>query len=198
MRNATRTTIAPTGTISMICGVSGGIEPIFALAYTKTVLDGTGFVEVNPIFEKFAKAEGFYSDELMSKIAETGSVQGLDEAPAWAQDVFKTAQEIEPIWHVKMQSAFQEFTDNAVSKTINFSKDIPREDIAKAYFLAYELGCKGLTVYRDGSREHQVLTTGTKTQAKHEITKCPECGELVNHESGCVVCLSCGYSVCMV
>jgi ribonucleoside-diphosphate reductase alpha chain len=209
LRNATLTTIAPTGTISMICNVSGGIEPFFALAYTKTVIDGTEFTEVNPIFVECAKKNGFYSDKLMKSVREAGTVQGIAEVPAWVQEVFKTAQEIEPIWHVRMQAAFQEYTDNAVSKTINFSSEATREDIADAYLLAYELFCKGITVYRDGSREGQVLTVGAGTKApkkehvapvpsKHEITTCPECGAEINHESGCVLCHSCGFSLCQV
>ncbi|MHB1653807.1 MAG: vitamin B12-dependent ribonucleotide reductase [Desulfitobacteriaceae bacterium] len=161
LRNATLTTIAPTGTISMISGVSSGVEPLFAVAYTKTVMDGTSLVEVNPLFEQYAKEYGFYSPELMHKIANQGTVLGLAEVPNWVQEVFVTAQEIEPEWHIKIQAAFQRFTDNAVSKTINFAKSAEREDIAKAYRLAYDLNCKGLTVYRDGSREEQVLSTGT-------------------------------------
>ncbi|MDR3586883.1 MAG: vitamin B12-dependent ribonucleotide reductase [Desulfosporosinus sp.] len=166
LRNATLTTIAPTGTISMICGVSGGVEPIFAVAYTKTVMDGIPFVEVNPLFEQYAKEYMFYSEELMQKIAERGTVRGLPEVPEWVQEIFITAQEIEPEWHVRMQAAFQEYTDNAVSKTINIPSSAIREDVAMAYKLAYELNCKGLTVYRDGSREGQVLTTGTSTQPR--------------------------------
>ena len=165
LRNATLTTIAPTGTISMICGASSGVEPLFAIAYTKTVMDGTALVEVNPLFEAFAKEYDFYSSELMLKIAEQGSVQGLSEVPNWAQAAFNTAQEIAPEWHIRIQAAFQKYTDNAVSKTINFANDATREDIAEAYRLAYELNCKGLTVYRDGSRDEQVLSTGTSGTA---------------------------------
>ena len=166
LRNATLTTIAPTGTISMICGASSGVEPLFAVAYTKTVLDGTALVEVNPLFEAFAQEYGFYSPELMQKIAEMGTVLGLQEVPSWVQEVFTTAQEIEPEWHIRIQAAFQKYTDNAVSKTINFANAATREDIAEAYRLADELNCKGLTVYRDGSREEQVLSVGTMaTQA---------------------------------
>ena len=161
LRNATLTTIAPTGTISMICGASSGVEPLFAVAYTKTVMDGTALVEVNPLFEAFAKEYDFYSQELMQKIAEHGTVLGLPEVPNWVQEVFTTAQEIAPEWHIRIQAAFQKYTDNAVSKTINFSNAATREDIAEAYRLADELNCKGLTVYRDGSREEQVLSTGT-------------------------------------
>lgn len=161
IRNATITTIAPTGTISMICGVSSGIEPIFAVAYTKNVLDGTSFIEVNPLFEDSAQTYGFFSPALMEQIARTGSVHGLAEVPDWLQKVFVTAQEIDPQWHIRIQAAFQKFTDNAVSKTINFSHAADREDIAEAYLLAYKSGCKGLTVYRDGSRDEQVLSVGT-------------------------------------
>lgn len=161
LRNATLTTIAPTGTISMICGASSGVEPLFAVAYTKTVMDGTALVEVNPLFEAFAQEYGFYSPELMQKIAEMGTVLGLQEVPNWVQEVFTTAQEIAPEWHIRIQAAFQKYTDNAVSKTINFANAATREDIAEAYRLADELNCKGLTVYRDGSREEQVLSIGT-------------------------------------
>ncbi|TGE34815.1 vitamin B12-dependent ribonucleotide reductase [Desulfosporosinus fructosivorans] len=167
LRNATLTTIAPTGTISMICGASSGVEPLFAVAYTKTVMDGTALVEVNPLFEAFAKEFGFYSPELMLKIAEVGTVLGIQEVPNWVQEVFTTAQEIAPEWHIQIQAAFQKYTDNAVSKTINFANSATREDIAQAYRLADELNCKGLTVYRDGSRDEQVLSTGT-TQAQAE------------------------------
>jgi len=161
LRNATLTTIAPTGTISMICAASSGVEPLFAVAYTKTVMDGTALVEVNPLFESFAKEYGFYSPELMQKIAEMGTVLGLQEVPNWVQEVFTTAQEIAPEWHIRIQAAFQKYTDNAVSKTINFANSATLEDIAEAYRLADELNCKGLTVYRDGSREEQVLSIGT-------------------------------------
>jgi ribonucleoside-diphosphate reductase alpha chain len=174
LRNATLTTIAPTGTISMICGASSGVEPLFAVAYTKTVLDGTALVEVNPLFEGFAKEYGFYSQELMYKIAEQGTVLGLPEVPDWVQAVFTTAQEITPEWHIRIQAAFQKYTDNAVSKTINFANSATREEIAEAYRLADELNCKGLTVYRDGSREEQVLSTGTSTaqsQAQSKIER---------------------------
>jgi len=165
LRNATLTTIAPTGTISMICGVSSGIEPLFAVAYTKTVLDGTSLIEVNPLFEQYAKDYGFYSSELMAKIAKRGTVSGLAEIPAWIRNVFVTAQEIKPEWHIRIQAAFQKYTDNAVSKTINFANSASVEDVDQAYRLAFELGCKGITVYRDGSRTEQVLSAGTQEPA---------------------------------
>jgi ribonucleoside-diphosphate reductase alpha chain len=159
MRNATTTTIAPTGTISIIANCSSGIEPVFALAYKRTnVLDGEEFFEVNPIFEKVLKERGLYSEELIAKVAESGSIQNLD-LPADIRRVFKTALEIAPEWHVRMQAAFQKFTDNAVSKTINLPNSATRADVEKAFMLAYELKCKGITVYRDGSREEQVLVT---------------------------------------
>jgi ribonucleoside-diphosphate reductase alpha chain len=159
MRNATTTTIAPTGTISIIANCSSGIEPVFALAYKRTnVLDGEEFFEVNPIFEKVLKERELYSEELIAKVAESGSIQNLD-LPADIRRVFKTALEITPEWHVRMQAAFQKFTDNAVSKTINLPNSATRADVEKAFMLAYELKCKGITVYRDGSREEQVLVT---------------------------------------
>ncbi len=167
MRNATTTTIAPTGTISIIAGCSSGIEPIFALAYKrKNILDGEEFFEVNPIFEKFLRDSGLYSDELISRIAETGTLEGVGEIPENIRKVFKCALEISPEWHVRMQAAFQKYTDNAVSKTINMPNSATRQDIEKAFMLAYELGCKGLTVYRDGSREEQVLSLRKKEEEK--------------------------------
>ena len=161
LRNATLTTIAPTGTISMICGVSSGVEPLFAVAYTKTVMDGTPLIEVNPLFEQYAKQYEFYSPELMEKISKQGTLAGLTEIPEWIRKIFITAQEIEPEWHIRIQAAFQKYTDNAVSKTINFAHSASKEDVARAFWLAYELGCKGITVYRDGSRQEQVLSAGT-------------------------------------
>ena len=161
MRNATVTTIAPTGTLSIIAGCSSGVEPLFAVSYVRTVLDGTEMVEVNPLFEQVARDRGFFSEALMKEIARRGTVKGLDEVPADVQRVFVTAHDIAPVWHIKMQAAFQNYTDNAVSKTVNFSHAATTEDVAEVYRLAYRLGCKGVTVYRDGSRDEQVLTVGT-------------------------------------
>jgi len=157
MRNATVTTIAPTGSISLIAGCSSGIEPIFAVCYFKNVLDGEKLVEVNPVFKKFAIKEGFYSEKLIEKIAERGTLRDIEEVPEKYKRVFVSALEISPEWHVRMQAAFQKYTDNAVSKTVNFPRHATKEDVKKVYFLAYKLGCKGVTVYRDGSRENQVI-----------------------------------------
>ncbi len=174
VRNATRTTIAPTGTLSMIAGCSSGIEPLFALSYTKTVLDGTPFIEVNPYFEEAAKKGGFYSEELMKKLAEGTHLGDIKGVPEKIKRVFVTAHEITPEWHVKMQAAFQRSTDNAVSKTVNFPHEATREDVARAYMLAYEEGLKGITIYRDRSRDSQVLTTGKKEKAAEEaISRTP-------------------------
>ena len=166
LRNATVTTIAPTGTISIIAGCSSGIEPMFALSFKRTVLDGTEMFEVNPIFEQLAKDRGFYSEALMEKIAEKGTVHGFDEVPEDVQQVFVTAHDITPEWHIRMQAAFQKYTDNAVSKTVNFPHSATKEDVRKVYELAYATGCKGVTIYRDGSRDEQVLSTGATTKSK--------------------------------
>ena len=173
VRNATRTTIAPTGTLSMIAGCSSGIEPLFALSYTKTVLDGTPFIEVNPYLEEAARKEGFYSEELMQKLADGAHLRDIDGVPEEARKLFVTAHEISPEWHVKMQAAFQKSTHNAVSKTINFPQEATRDDVARAYRLAYEEGLKGITIYRDRSRDAQVLTTGNKVKTEESVTRTP-------------------------
>jgi ribonucleoside-diphosphate reductase alpha chain len=165
-RNSTRTTIAPTGTISIIAGCSSGCEPLFALSYVRTVMDGTRLVEVNPHFEAVARREGFYSSELMEELAARGSVRGMPGVPEWVQRVFVTSHDISPEWHVRMQAAFQRYTDNAVSKTVNFSHDAGVEDVRMVYDLAYDLGCKGVTIYRDGSKSMQVLSTGQTEKAR--------------------------------
>ncbi len=162
IRNATLTTIAPTGTISMIANTSGGIEPQFSLVYVKNVMDGEKLLYVNPYFENAVKEAGIYSKELMEKVAELGSVAHIEDIPEEIKKVFVTSHDISPEWHIRMQAAFQKYTDNAVSKTINFRKEAKKEDIKIAYELAYQLNCKGVTVYRDGSRENQVLNVGSK------------------------------------
>jgi len=159
MRNSTLTTIAPTGTISIIGGSSQGIEPLFAIAYVREVAESLGrsLIEINPLFENIALREGFYSEELMKKISKKTSIQDVEEIPEHIRRLFVTAHDISAEWHVRMQAAFQKYTDNAVSKTINFPNWATPNDIEKAYWLAYKLGCKGITVYRHGSRETQVL-----------------------------------------
>jgi ribonucleoside-diphosphate reductase alpha chain len=159
MRNATVTSIAPTGTISIIAGTSSGIEPLFAVAFVRNVM-GTQLFEINPVFEQIAKERGFYSTELISKIAKTGSVQGLSEVPPDVRRLFVTALEIAPEWHVRMQAAFQKYTDNAVSKTVNLPHEATIDDVKRIFMMAWKLKCKGITVYRYGSKAEQVLVVG--------------------------------------
>ncbi len=201
MRNATVTTIAPAGTISIIAGTSSGIEPIFALAFNRHVLEGKQLLEVNPYFEALAKQEGFYTEELMSKIAQTGNIQNLKEVPENIRKLFVTAHDITPEDHIRMQAAFQKYTDNAVSKTVNFSHDATVDDVAKVYKLAYELGCKGVTIYRDRSRTKQVLYKGTASpsidqpkgaEESREAERKPKAREDVIHGSTRKIRTGCG------
>jgi len=158
VRNATTTTIAPTGTLSIIAGCSSGIEPLFALSFVRNVMDNDKLLETNPYFEKVARERGFYSPELMDAVARSGGIRRIEGIPQDVKDVFVTAHDITPEWHVRMQAAFQKFTDNAVSKTVNLPMDATLDDVMKVYNLSYELRCKGVTIYRDGSRENQVLS----------------------------------------
>jgi ribonucleoside-diphosphate reductase alpha chain len=157
-RNATTTTIAPTGTLSIIANCSSGVEPLFALSFVRNVMDNDRLLEVNPCFEAVAKERGFFSEELMNAIAKSGSIQHLETIPAEVKAVFVTAHDILPEWHIRMQAAFQKYTDNAVSKTVNLPHDATVGDVMKIYDLAHELQCKGVTIYRDGSKERQVLS----------------------------------------
>ncbi|MDZ7798628.1 MAG: vitamin B12-dependent ribonucleotide reductase [Patescibacteria group bacterium] len=219
VRNATLTTIAPTGTISIIAGCSSGIEPLFAISYVRRNLldEGDELVEVNPSFEKIAKEEGFYSDNLMKRIAEKGTIQDFSEIPDKVKKVFVTAHDITPEEHIKMQAAFQKYTDNAVSKTVNFPHSATTEDVEEVYLKAFKADCKGVTIYRDRSREAQVLNieAGEKNKDKNEEeigqettkqevkiskivdkTKCPECGATMEIKEGCKTCPHCGWSAC--
>ncbi|MEM3731790.1 MAG: vitamin B12-dependent ribonucleotide reductase [Candidatus Bathyarchaeia archaeon] len=160
MRNATVTTIAPTGSISIIAGCSSGIEPIFAISFIRNVLGGTRLFETNPLFELIAKERGFYSAKLLEEIAKTGSLQKIDGVPEDVKRIFVTALDIAPEWHVRMQAAFQKYTDNAVSKTVNMPTNATVEDVRGVYELAWKLKCKGITVFRYGSKPEQVLYIG--------------------------------------
>jgi ribonucleoside-diphosphate reductase alpha chain len=214
-RNATVTTVAPTGTISLIADCSSGIEPIYSAAYQRLSFESEHMMFVHPLLEQYARSHGFYSSGLMRRIAEAGSLHGIGEVPDDARRVFVTAHEIAPEWHVQMQAAFQRHIDAAVSKTINIPSDAGAEEVKKVYLLAHELGCKGITVYRDGSRENQVLSSkrgsvpeidtlesaGRPEMLREEnqmLAKnvCPECGNTLLHNGGCLYC-SCGFSVCV-
>jgi ribonucleoside-diphosphate reductase alpha chain len=179
-RNATTTTIAPTGTLSIISNCSSGVEPLFALSFVRNVMDNDKLLEVNPYFENVARKRGFYSSELMDTIALEGGVQHIDEIPKDIRKVFVTAHDVSPEWHIRMQTAFQKHTDNAVSKTVNLSSDATVDDVLKIYNLAHELDCKGVTIYRDGSKENQVLSIAAKDKlAGTSITTVKERPEIL-------------------
>lgn len=188
LRNATRTTIAPTGSLSIIANCSSGIEPLFGINMKrKNILGGETLIEVNQLFEKISKERGFYSKELMQKVAELGSVQGLEEVPKDIQELFITAHEISPEWHIRIQSTFQKYIDNAVSKTINLPNSATTEDIRRIFILAYLMNCKGVTVYRDGSRKKQVLYKGNDNKIEVSPRTRPEMtnGGTVKVITGC-------------
>ena len=168
MRNGTVTTIAPTGTISIIADASSGIEPIFAYAYVRNVLDGSKLVESNALLRERLEAAGILTDELLNKIAERGSIAHIDEIPAEIRAVFRSSHDVSPEFHIRIQAAFQKHTDNAVSKTVNFSREATLNQVAEAFLLAGKLGCKGVTIYRDGSRDNQVLSFGGSGNAEEK------------------------------
>ena len=159
MRNSAPTTVAPTGTISIIANASSGVEPLFALSYVRNVMDGTKLIELNPYLKVVAECGGFYTPEFTEKLAATGSLADMD-VPTWVKDVFRTSYDITPDWHVRVQMAAQKYVDNSVSKTINFPSNATIDQVSNAYKLAHTLGCKGITVYRDGSKDEQVLSVG--------------------------------------
>ena len=167
-RNATTTTIAPTGTLSIIAGCSSGVEPLFALSFVRNVMDNDKLVETNPYFEAALKQADAYSGKLMEEIAKVGSIKKMDHLPEHLRSVYVTSMDVEPIWHLKMQAAFQKYTDNAVSKTVNLPSSATKEEIWDIYWKAYEYGCKGVTVYRDGSKTSQVLCTGDGDKKKDQ------------------------------
>ena len=223
LRNATTTCIAPTGTISMIASASGGVEPLFGLVFSRLIMDGTEMLEVNPIFKDYMVENGLYSEALMSQIASEGTIAHVEGVSDEVKQIFATAHDVSPYWHVKMQAAFQLHTDNAVSKTVNFVEQATREDIEEAYILAYKNNLKGITVYRNNSRQFQPMNLDDKKKEKtvemkavesepivekEEIVeeynptgelktvKCPECGTEIQMAEGCFICLNCGYSGC--
>jgi len=172
-RNATVTTIAPTGSLSIIAGCSSGIEPLFAVSFVRNVMEGTKLLEVNPFFEREARKAGIWSRDLMENIAKTGSIASFPEVPEVLRSIFVTAHDITPVDHINMQAAFQNYVDNAVSKTVNFPHDATTKDVEEVYLLAYRLACKGVTVYRDGSRDEQVLSTAKSAQkaAQEQVSR---------------------------
>jgi len=189
-------TVAPTGTISMIAGCASGIEPIFALAWRKqNILEGQTLFYSNEEFKKDAQENNFYSEDLMLYLASGGSLKDRDDVPDWVKEVYVTAQDISPEDHVLMQARFQKYVDSGISKTINFASDATLEDVFAAYMTAWETGCKGITVYRNGSREKEVLVTG---HLEGETPKCDCESPLIVQESGCETCKVCGWSACKI
>ena len=166
VRNGTVTTIAPTGTLSIIGNCSSGVEPVFAYAYIRNIMDGTELLEVNQILKDTLTERGLYTDEIIRRIAEEGTIAHIEEIPKDIRDVYVSAHDVTPEYHIKVQAAFQKYTDNAVSKTVNFGTEATRDDVADVYIKAYEIGCKGVTIYRDGSRDGQVLNIGSVNHAK--------------------------------
>jgi ribonucleoside-diphosphate reductase alpha chain len=203
LRNATLLTLAPTGTVSMIADVSPSLEPNFAISFIKNVMGDTDLVYVNKVFSKVAKKRGFYSDQLMREIAERGSIQHCQDIPEEIRNVFVTAPDISPEWHIRMQAAFQKHVDNAISKTINFPPDASLQDVASGFLLAYKLGCKGITVYRDRSLDTQVIHVPHVRKHEQKAVEpmqpkpqqCVECGAAVQPGQGKAVCQVCGTAV---
>jgi ribonucleoside-diphosphate reductase alpha chain len=162
LRNATVTTIAPTGTLSLLANCSSGIEPLFAIQYTRRALEGMEFQVMDPLFIELGEKEGFLKQELIQSITEGASLKDLSQVPKDVKELFVTTFEISPVWHIKIQATFQEYTDNAVSKTINFPRDATKEEVREAFLMSYQERCKGITIYRSESKGGQVLTCGTR------------------------------------
>lgn len=233
VRNVAITTIAPTGSISMLSDASSGIEPVFALAYTKNVVEDNGLSYINKYFEAElatslwadGDAEHKVRDRIVREVAEQGSVAHISGVPEEVKSVYRTAHDISPEWHVKMQAAWQKYTDNAVSKTINFPNSATIDDVEAAYMMAWKAGCKGITIYRDGSKDVQILSVGSEKKKENQgsqiiqskikieslkergerlkikpagkhLEVCPECGGKLAIEEGCAKCYGCGFSVC--
>jgi ribonucleoside-diphosphate reductase alpha chain len=199
LRNATTTTVAPTGTISILAGCTSGIEPIYALSLVRRVLEGARLVEVHPRFRQIAEERGFWTDELAAALAEKGGARGHTGVaiPEDVQALFATAHDVAPEVHVRMQAAFQRHSHSAVSKTVNLPVSATPADVERIYRLAHELGCKGVTVYRDGSRSEQVLSFGEAAQdAGAGGRRCPECSSKVRGDGLCAVCPDCGWALC--
>ena len=213
-RNLAVTTIAPTGTISMVADCSSGIEPVFALSYIKNVIDDDGLSYVNPYFKQAVETSNLSNEQKIDvyrRVAKTGRCTDIEYLPDLIKKIFVTAYDINPEWHVRMQAAFQKYTENAVSKTINFPQNASISDVEKAYLLAWELGCKGITIYRSDSKDSQILSTEPKKttqtiQSKVRITPlknkndklCPECGNQMEVVEGCSTCKHCGFSKCSI
>lgn len=191
LRNACVTSIAPTGTISLLANCSSGIEPFFALSYRREVIGATKTIDVHPTLLRRLRAEVPDSELLLRELRSSGRLES-SLAPAELRNLFATAPEIAPEWHIKMQAAFQKYTDTSVSKTINLPNSASPEAVADAYRLAFQTGCKGVTVFRDGCKGQQVLRAGVDTD------RCPECGNPLVMQGGCTNCPSCGYSICTI
>ncbi len=228
MRNVAITTIAPTGSISMLADTSSGIEPVFALAFTKNVVEDAGLAYMNKYFAREldtslwadGDAEHKVRDRIVREVAAKGSLHEISGVPEEVKSVYRTAHDIAPDWHVRMQAAWQKWTDNAVSKTINFPHSATIDDVWDAYMQAWKSGCKGITIYRDGSKDVQILSIGNSKQEagssqtqiiqskirtetlkdrmkkQGKLTICPECGSKLAIEEGCAKCYGCGFSVC--
>jgi ribonucleoside-diphosphate reductase alpha chain len=197
LRNATVTAIAPTGTISIIAGCSSGIEPLYAVSYIRRVLEGAELVEVHPLFQQAAVERGFLREGLLGRIAQGGLTRER-EVPDELKRLFVTAYDVAPEWHVRMQAAFQRHCDNAVSKTVNLPSQATPADVAYVFRLAYALGCKGITVYRDGSRKEQVLSTiaHVPVSSASGVETCPDCTAELTKSDRCAYCVACGWSRC--